>query len=175
MAREGGVEPLAGSAAVGVGQDDCAFKHVGLLEVVGGQGNAPLCCAGGERGHQGAVAADFEPQRIGHGLAGKVVFSGAEAAHERQDVDAAKGAANGVDEVFLAVADDGFEVDCDADRVELFRQVEGVGVLAKGREHLRADGDDFSFHMVSAQRRGIRRSGRYPSRPLFTCSLRLTR
>ncbi len=36
IAGEGGFEPLAGGAAVGVGQDGCAFEDVGLLEVVVG-------------------------------------------------------------------------------------------------------------------------------------------
>ena len=47
---------------------------------------------------------------------------------------------------FAAVADDGFEGDGDADLVELFGEVERVGVLAERGEHLGADGDDFGFH-----------------------------
>jgi hypothetical protein len=48
--------------------------------------------------------------------------------------------------VLFAVADDGLEGDADADLVEFFGQVEGVGVLAKGGEELGADGDDFTVH-----------------------------
>ena len=59
---------------------------------------------------------------------------------------AAERGANGVDQVFLPVAHDGFEGDGDADAVELFREVERVGVLAERGEHLGADGDDFGFH-----------------------------
>ena len=54
--------------------------------------------------------------------------------------------ANGADEVFKAIANDRFEVDSDADLIELFGQIEGVGVLPLRREHLGADGDDFRFH-----------------------------
>ena len=50
----------------------------------------------------------------------------------------------------LAVADDGFEGYGDAQLVEFLRQVEGVGVLAEGGEHLGADGDDFAFHKRSS-------------------------
>ena len=39
----------------------------------------------------------------------------------------------------------------DADLVELFGEVEGVGVLAEGGEHLGADGDDFGFHKGRCQ------------------------
>ena len=60
-----------------------------------------------------------------------------------------RAALDGVDEIFAAVADDGFEGDGDAELVELFREVEGVGVLAEGGEHLGADGDDFGFHRAA--------------------------
>ena len=49
-------------------------------------------------------------------------------------------------EVFLAVAHDGLEGHRDANLVELFGQIEGVGVLAIRREHFGADCDDFGFH-----------------------------
>ena len=49
-----------------------------------------------------------------------------------------------------AVADDGFEGDGDADLVELLSEIEGVGVLAEGGEHLGADGDDFGFHKAAS-------------------------
>ncbi len=55
----------------------------------------------------------------------------------------------------LAVADDGFEGDGDADLVEFFGQVEGVGVLSVGREHFGADCDDFRFHGSSFQLLGF--------------------
>ena len=61
----------------------------------------------------------------------------------------AKGVADGADEILLAVADDGLEGHRDADLVELFGEVEGVGVLAMRREHFGADCDDFGFHESS--------------------------
>ncbi len=109
-------------------------------------GDAPGGGAGVEGGDLLGVAAEGEGERFGNGFAGEVVFSGAEAAHEDEDIDAAEGGADGVDEVFAAVADDGFEGDGNADFVELFSEIEGVSVLADRGEHLGADGDDFGFH-----------------------------
>ena len=146
IAGEGDVEPLAGGGAVGVGEDGCALEDVGLLEVVVGHGDAPGGGAGVEGGDLGGVAAEGEGERFSDGFAGEVVFSGSEAAHEDDNVGAGKGGADGADEVFAAVADDGFKGDGDADLVELFGEIEGVGVLPPGGEHLGADGDDFAFH-----------------------------
>ncbi len=147
MALEGGVEPLAGSAAVGVGAgwlrpartSACLrlFCGMGMRHWRRGRARAATC---------GRVAAELDGERFGDGFAGEVVFSGAQAAHEDENVDAGERGADGVDEILLAVADDGFEGDEDADLVELLSEVEGVGVLAEGGEHLGADGDDFGFH-----------------------------
>jgi hypothetical protein len=54
--------------------------------------------------------------------------------------------------VGAVVADDGFESYGDAEVVETVGEVEGVGVLAMGRQHFGADGDDFSEHYVSMDR-----------------------
>ena len=83
-----------------------------------------------ESGHLRSVAAQSERERFSNGLAGQVVFGGAKAAHQDEMSVRAEGGANGVDEILAAVADDGLEGDGDADLVELFGQVEGVGVLA---------------------------------------------
>ena len=150
------VEPLAGGAAVGVGEDGCAFEDVGLLEVVLRHGDAPGGGAGVEGGDLRGVAAEGEGEGFGYGFAGEVVFGGAEAAHEDENVDAAEGGVDGVDEVFAAVADDGFEGDGDSDFVEFSSEIEGVSVLAGGGEHLGADGDDFRFHKSRDQGSGVR-------------------
>jgi len=109
MSGEGGVEPLAGSAAVGVGKDGGTVEDVGLLEVVGGHGKAPVGGAGMEGGDELGVAAEDERERFSDGFAGEVVFSGAESAHEDENVNAGEGGADGVDQVLLAVADDGLK------------------------------------------------------------------
>jgi len=66
------------------------------------------------------VAAQGEGKRFGDGFAGEVVFRGAEAAHDGDDVGAGEGGLDGGDDVFAAVADDGFEGDGDTDAVEFF-------------------------------------------------------
>ncbi len=88
IAVEGHVEPLAGSAAVGIGQDRCALKHVGLLQIVLRHGDAPGGSARVKSGHLRRVAAQREGERFGNGFARQVVFRGAEAAHDDQNVDA---------------------------------------------------------------------------------------
>ena len=62
---------------------------------------------------------------------------------------AGEGGANGIHEILAPVADDGLERDGDADLIELFSEVKGVGVLAVGGEHLGANGDDFGFHKAA--------------------------
>ena len=104
-----------------------------------------------ESGYLGGVAAEGEREGLGDGFAGEVVLGGAQAAHQDQNIDAAESGADGVDEVFAAVADDGLEGYGDSQLVEFFRQIEGIGVLAEGGEHLGADGDDFGFHKGSSQ------------------------
>ena len=99
-----------------------------------------------QRGYLRGIAAQFQRERFGDGFAGQVVLGGAQAAHEDDDVSAAERSADGVDQVFAAVADDGLEGDRDTDLVELLSKIERIGVLAERREHLRADGDDFGFH-----------------------------
>ena len=77
VAFEGGVEPLAGCAAVGILQKRCALQDIGLLEIVLRHGDAPACGAGVEGGDLRGVAAEIDGERVGGGFAGEVVFSGA--------------------------------------------------------------------------------------------------
>ncbi len=142
-----GVEVLAGGAAVGVGEDGGAGEDVGLLGVVGRHDDLAGGVALVEVGDDGVVAVELEVEGCGDGFAGEVVFGGAEAAGEEDDVGAGDGDADGGGEVGEVVADDGFEGDGDAEVVESLGEVEGVGVLAEGRQHLGADGDDFSDHV----------------------------
>ena len=100
-----------------------------------------------ERGEDGVVGVELDAERGGDGFAGEVVFGGAEAAGEDDDVGAGERDASGAGEVREVVADDGLEGDRDAEVVEAVGEVEGVGVLAEGRQHLGAGGDDFSDHV----------------------------
>ena len=149
MALEGGVKPLAGSGAVGVGENGCAGEQVGLLEVVAGHGDAPVAA-------RAARAATWVPSRRSLMSRASATASRVRSSsvgprppmRTRMSMRRERGA-DGVDEVLSAVADDGFEGDGDADLVELLGEIEGVGVLAEGGEHLGADGDDFGFHKAA--------------------------
>ena len=143
---EGGVEVLAGGAAVFVVQDDGSVELVGLLDVIGGHGDAARGEALVQVGENGGIGMDLDAERGGCGLAGEVVFGGPEAAGEEDDVGARDGDAGGSGEVSEVVADDGLEGDLDAEVVEAGGEEEGVGVLAEGGEHLGAGSDDFSDH-----------------------------
>ncbi len=138
----GEVEPLAGRAAVEVGQDLGAFDLVGLLGVVGRH----LHVAGGEalleELEDGLVAEEREIEGFGEALAGEVVLGGAEAAGEKDDVGAVDGDVDGGAEMVAIVADDGLERDGDAEVVEAGGEVKRVGVLAMRCQHLGANGDD---------------------------------
>ncbi len=60
-----------------------------------------------------------------------------------------KRCADGADQIFLPIANDGLEGDGHADFVELFCDVKRVGVLSERSKHLGADSDDFRFHICS--------------------------
>ena len=127
-----GVEPLAGCAAVAVGEEFGAVDDLGLLFVVGRHGDAALGEAFVERGHGVGVFVEFDAERVGDAVAGEVVFRWAEAAGGDDDVGAGERDADGGGEVLAVVADDGFEGDGDAEVVEAFGEEEGVGVGAEG-------------------------------------------
>jgi hypothetical protein len=148
----GEVEVLAWGAAVGVGEEGCAVDELGLLGVVGGHGHAAGCKPRLQRQDRGRVGVELEVEGFGGALTGEVVFGGAKAAGEEDDVGAVEGDADGVGEVGAVVADDGFEGDGDAEVVEAGGEIERVGVLAMGRQHFRADSDDFSEHVISMDR-----------------------
>jgi len=137
---------LAGSAAVAVGQELGAGDDVGLAEVVGGHGHLAGGEALGDGGEDGGVAVEGATEGFGDGFAGEVVLGGAEAAGEEDDVGAGQGDAHGAGEVVEIVAHDCFEGDGDADLVEGLGEIEGIGVLPEGGEHLRSGGDYLCDH-----------------------------
>ena len=81
-------EPLAGSGAVGIGKDGGAFENVGLLGIVGGHLPAALGEALLQTGEDFGIAVQGDAERFGDSFAGEVVFGGAEAAAEDQNVGA---------------------------------------------------------------------------------------
>jgi len=139
---EGGVEPLAWGAAVGVGEEGGTGEDVGLAGVVGRHGHVAGGEAVVERLEESFVAVELEVESLGEALAGEVVFGGAEAAGEKDDVGAVEGDADRGGEVLAVVADDGLEGDGNAEVVETGGEVEGVGVLTVRGQHLGTNGDD---------------------------------
>ena len=91
---------------------------------------------------EGFAALEREVEGLGEALAGEVVFGGAEAAGEKDDVGAGERSVNGGDEMIAVVADDGLEGDDDTEVIEAGGEVEGVGVLTVRGQHLGTDGDD---------------------------------
>ena len=140
------VEPLAGRAAGFVLQQDGAVDDVGLLFVVGRHGDAPRQEFELQREKGFIVTMKREAERCGDCLAGKVIFRGAEAAGENDDVGAADRDGGGGGEMVEVIADDGFEGDRDAELVEGSGEVKRVGVLTVRRQHLGTGGDDFGDH-----------------------------
>ncbi len=123
IAGVGDVEPLAGGGAVEVGQDNGAFENFALLQVVRRQADAPGGGASGQCSHLSRIAAQRKRESFGHRLAGKIVFRGAEATHNRHDVNPAQRSADGADQILRTVADNGFEGYEYAQFIEFFRQM----------------------------------------------------
>ena len=88
----------------------------------------------------------FKPERVGHCFARQVIFSGAEAAGENDDVRTPHGKFGGCGQPFGVVAHDALEAHFHAQFIQFFGEVERVGVLAMGSEQLRPNGNDLGVH-----------------------------
>src|ERR1700722_19852301 len=106
MTINDGVEILAGGAAVFVFKDGGSVEDVGLLGVVGRHDHLPGGEALVELGEDGGVGVYLDAESGSGGFAGEVVFSGAEAAGEDDDVGAVDLDGGGAGEVGEVVADD---------------------------------------------------------------------
>jgi len=91
---------------------------------------------------------ELDAERVGDAVAREVVFGGTESAGGDDDVSAGERDADGGGEVRGVVAEDGLEGDGNTERVETVGEEERVGVGAVRRQHLGADGDDFSDHGI---------------------------
>jgi hypothetical protein len=84
------------------------------------------------------------PKRSGHYFARDVVFSWPESSGSNDYPRTLDRVFNQFFEARIVVADDCFELDVDAQAVELFGEPETVGVGAIRREEFGTDGNDFS-------------------------------
>jgi hypothetical protein len=143
------LHPLARGGAAIVGQDVGAFDDEGLALVHFGHFALGL----GEALFEplGEVGTEYELaiERHGDGFARDVVLGGAEAAREDDDGGAGDGATDGVGEGFTVVADHRLGAHFHAQVIQLAGEPERVGVDALGRQHFRADSDDFGVHQKS--------------------------
>ena len=146
MSAEDRVQPLRGCGAVRVGHDVRAFEHIRLLRIVLGHAHAARGKALVEVSDDIRIAPDVDTHGLRHGLARQIVLRRSQAAHDDHDIHALRGDAHGADEMLHAIADRGLEGDLHADLIQALGDEKGVGVLAKGRQHLRADGDGFCEH-----------------------------
>ena len=97
----------------------------------------------------GFVARHADAKRGGDRLARQVVLGRSKPTGEEHNIGTTKRDLGGVCELCQRVAKDGLEGDLNAQPVQLGRQCEGVRVLPVGCQHLAADGDNFSDHLVS--------------------------
>ena len=95
----------------------------------------------------------LRPSSVGHGFARQIVQRGAQAAGRDHQLDAVERAAEGVANVVVLIADDGFAGHGDAEMVEPLGEEKRVGIDAVGREQFRTDRDDFSLHAWESWRR----------------------
>ena len=146
MAPEHCIQPLGGRSAVGIGDHMRALKHIRLLRIVFRHAHAARGKALVEFGDDVRIAPNMDAHGLRHGLARQIVLRRSQAAHDDDDIHALRGGAHRADKVLHAIADGGFEGHLHADLVQALGDEEGIGVLAKGRQHLRADGDGFCKH-----------------------------
>ena len=132
MFADDGVNPLAGRGAVGVGQDVCAVDQVGLLGIVGGHGDATFGKSLVEGCQQIAVAADAHAQGFCDSFTRQIILGGTEATHDADDICATEGEVDGLHQVRLTIADDGFKDDADAERIQLLGDEQRIRVLTEG-------------------------------------------
>src|SRR5882724_7875066 len=136
---EGCVDPLARRSAVRVGEDLRSVDDIGLAEVVLRHLDATLGEALLQRSSNGVVADKREMESGSDGFAGEVVFSGAKAAGEDDDVCTGESDPCCSGKLRERITEDGLEGDGNTELIEFGGEGERVRVLPVGCEHLRAN------------------------------------
>ena len=138
--------PLSGRGAERIRQRRGASQNVGLLGIIGGHLHAALGEALFKSRDHVRIALQFQPQRIGHRFARQVIFRGAKAARENDNVRTPHREFGGRSQSFAVVAHNALEAHFNAQFIQLFGEIERVGVLAMGSKQLRPDGNDLGVH-----------------------------
>ena len=147
MPAEHRVQPLAGRASIPVFQQLRVVQQLGLPLVVGRHRHAALGEALVQCRHRGRVPVQLNPERRGNAGPGQVILRGAKSTGKDHHVRPAERNPRRIGEVLRIVSDDRLEGHRDAEVIQSLREIKGVCVLAKGRQHLRADCDYLSDHV----------------------------
>ncbi len=142
------VQPLPWRAAVAVGQQRSAVEHLGLLFVIWRHGHAPLSEALVQRGHRGIVLMHADVERCRYAGPREIILGRSKSAGEDHHIRTSQGNARRLRQVLTVVADDGLERNRNTQIVQTLGDVQRIRILTKGRQHLRADGNDFSDHVA---------------------------
>ena len=81
-------DPLAGRSAIGIRKNGGAIENIGLFGVVGGHLPSALGKSLLQAGENFGIAVERNSEGFGDGFASEIVFGGAEASAEDQDVGA---------------------------------------------------------------------------------------
>jgi hypothetical protein len=119
-----------------VGQRLRAFEHIALLGVVVGDRHAPGGEARIQRRHDLLVALEAQAESLSHGFAGQVVFCRPQAAPHDHNIRTLQRRMDGGNQMLAAIADDRLGRQANAQLLELRGEIQRVGVLAVGRQHL---------------------------------------
>ena len=134
---------LPRSRAVVIHQQFRAGHQHGLANVIGGHFHPAPSEARANGFKRRFVNCQLAAQYARENFFRHIVFSRAESAGRNDDLRPLHRIPNRLFESRFIIADDGFEFDFDAQRVELFGEPQRIGVDPKRRQHFRTDSENF--------------------------------
>src|SRR5437868_10364359 len=144
-----GDQPLRGSRAVGVTQEDRSVENICLTSVIFWHRHTTFCKSFVQGGDDLGIAMQFDAERLRDAFAGEIVFRGAKSTHEDHNIGAGDCNACHSNQVVLRITDYRLEANLDSKLVEPFSQEEGIRILAVRSKQLRANSDDLGVHVCS--------------------------
>src|SRR5579863_9271080 len=129
-------QPLSWRGPVRIWKHHRTLENVRLLGIVGGhfpatRGEPPLNAS-----QNLLVATQWNPQSLGHRLAGKVIFGRPQTAAENYDLRAKERMLRGFNQAFAIVANNAFEDYFNTQLIDLLGEIERVRVHAEGCQQL---------------------------------------